>query len=128
MKSWRKTLKEGWLLFSLVHMLAYPLAFLWAFAAMPVLISMLDPFAMDMRETTLNLKFFAMRIPIAAEKLLWRTSMPAGLAIAIGNVLAVWVSVRPAERAKTCLIAFVVLFALGGFVGLVGWIRLLTMK
>lgn len=108
-----------------VHMLAYPLAFLWAIAAIPILINMLDQSAItDTRETTLNLGLYAMRVPVAVEHVLWRTLVPAGLALTIGNILAVWLSVKPQERWRKTAALTASLFAVGVVVAIVTWVRL----
>ncbi len=128
MKPLRQTLKEGWVPFMFVHMLAYPLAFLWAIASMPILLAHLDVSSVESGETTLNLWFFVMRMPVAAKAILWQTMGAAGLPLAIGNVLAVWVSVNPSERAKKCAVVFVALFSFGAVAAIAGWARILTMK
>lgn len=125
MKPWRQTVKAGWVPFMFVHMLAYPLAFLWAIAAIPILINMLDQSAItDTRETTLNLGLYAMRVPVAVEHVLWRTLVPAGLALTIGNILAVWLSVKPQERWRKTAALTASLFAVGVVVAIVTWVRL----
>ncbi len=129
MAGFRQRLRAGWLPFMALHIVAYPLAFLWAIAAMPVLFAIVPQhILLSDAQAQLKIGSVVQTYPEPVVYVLKRVLLTSAVPLALENAVALWLAMDPTKRKRSSAIATGVLFGTGALVAIVGWTHLLLFK